>query len=103
MKQLSLDIAEIKNIIGDKYTSRNKASLVCLADEKIHHILYSGDNYELGNLLAYAVALFAKEECGGDLRRFVDQFTTAIYAAYQDELERPSEEDDATTTKEATD
>ena len=39
MKQLSLDIAEIKNIIGDKYTSRNKASLVCLADEKTHHIV----------------------------------------------------------------
>ena len=52
--------------------------------------------------MSSAVALFAKEECGGDLRRFVDQFTTAIYAAYQDELERQSEEDDATTTKEAT-
>ena len=103
MKQLSIDIAEIKNIIGDKYTSRNKASLVCLADEKTHHILYSGDNYELGNLLAYAIALFAKDECSGDLHSFVDQFTTAIYAAYQDELKRPSEEDDATTTKEATD
>ena len=102
MKQLSLDIAEIKNIIGDMYTSRSKASLVCLADEKTHHILYSGDSYELGNLLAYAVALFAKDEYGGDLRSFVDQFTTAIYAAYQDELKRPSEEDDATVTKEAT-
>ena len=100
MKHLSLDIAEIKNIIGDKYTSRNKASLVCLADEKTHHILYSGDNFELGNLLAYAVALFAKDECGGDLRSFVDQFTTAIYAAYQDELKRTSEEDNGTIAKE---
>ncbi len=51
MKQLSLDIAEIKNIISDKYTSRNKASLICLADEKTHHILYSGDSYELGKLI----------------------------------------------------
>ena len=91
MKQLTNDMTEIRKILGDKYNSRNKAFLVCLADEKTHHILYSGDNYELGNLLAYAVALFAKDESADDLRGFLDQFITSVYAAYQDELKPPSE------------
>ena len=105
MKQLSLDMTEIRNVLGDKYNSRGKAYLVCLADEKTHHILYRGDNYELGNLLAYAVALFAKDESADDLRGFMDQFITAVYAAYQDELKLPSEntqETEDATTKEAT-
>lgn len=91
MKQLSIDIDEIKKTIGDKYTPRNKAALICLADEKTHHILYSGDNYEVGNLLAYAVALFAKNECGDNIRYFVEQFIATVYGAYYDELKKQPE------------
>ena len=100
MKHLTNDMTEIRTILGDKYNARGKAFLVCLADEKTHHILYSGDNYELGNLLAYAVALFAKDESADDLRGFLDQFITAVHAANQDELKLPSE--NANDIREAT-
>lgn len=94
MQQLNTDLDKIKSIIGDNYTTRNKAAVICLTDEKENRIVYCGDSFEIGNLLAYVVASYARDEVRGGLKNFLTQFCAAVATAYESEVKRTDENPD---------